>query len=145
MQVAVSRKVWSLLIFLIMTFLYINIVIINVTDRSKTWTKNRTIGPWLIWHHERISWNSADFMKSGRFHVFAVKLKLKLNAKLQISWNPADFIVKFGRFHEIWQISWWSLVDFMDEIWQISWNPVDFIHEIWQISWLILKNANLKM
>ena len=40
--------------------------------------KNRTIGPWLIWHHEI----------------------------QQISRNPVDFMaMKFGRFHEIQRIS----------------------------------------
>ena len=68
--------------------------------------------------------------------------------------------MKSGRFHEIWWISPWNLVDFTREIWRISWNPwnpadftlksgrfheiqwiswnlwnpVDFTHEIWQIS-----------
>ena len=56
--------------------------------------------------------------------------------------------MKSGRFHGIWQISWWNLTDFMEsggfhghEIWQISWNLADFMesggfhgHEIWRIS-----------
>ena len=73
------------------------------------------------------AWNLADFMKSGRFQA------LKFGG-FHV-WNLADFICKLphlhmksGRFHEIWQISWWNLAD--------------FIHEIRRISWLILKNAN---
>ena len=52
------------------------------------------------------------------------------------SWNPADFTMKSGRFHDIRQISWnpvdfrWNLVDFR---WNL-WNPVDFTLEIWWIS-----------
>ena len=105
---------------------------------------------------QQISWNPADFMtdfmmdfmKSGGFHAkdfgsdekdtafsgssspfmyicigFAEKY-----SKIHYSWNPADFMVKSGKFHKIRQISWW--------------NPTDFIHEIRWISWLILKNAN---
>ena len=96
--------------------------------------KNRTIGPWLIWHQceiRRISctWNPADFMvESSGFHGHEI---------WWISWNLADFMVmKSSGFHGgIWWISWsWNLADFMEssgfhghEIWQISWNPVDFM------------------
>ena len=107
-----------------------------------------------------ISWNLVDFMKSGRFHheirqiswnlvdFMPRTLVLMKNTafsgrpcntvylywfwrKIHYPWNPADFMVKSGKFHEIQQISWWNLAD--------------FIHEIRRISWLILKNANLKM
>ena len=96
----------------------------------------------------------ADFMKSGRFHGEIQRISCQglwfwwkiqhsvvdhtvylywfwriKQKKIQYSWNLADFMVKSGKFHdEIWQISWWNLVD--------------FIHEIRRISWLILKIAN---
>ena len=87
---------------------------------------------WISW-----PWNPPDFMPrtlvlmkntafSGRPYCISV-LVLKNKTKIQYSWNPADFMVKSGEFHEI---RW------------ISWNPADFIHEIRRISWLILKNAN---
>ena len=88
-------------------------------------------------------------MKSGRFHGKDLYICIgfaEKYSKIHYSWNPADFMVKFSRFHEIWRISWWNSADFMKsggfhgEIWQISWNPVDFMvkfgrfHEIHQIS-----------
>ena len=56
--------------------------------------KNRTIGPWLIWHGiRRISWpwNPPDFMKSARFHGGIQWISWP--------WNLADFMVECGRFH----------------------------------------------
>ena len=74
------------------------------------------------------------------------------------SWNPADFTMKSGGFHEIRRISWnpWNPADFTmksggfhHEIRRISWNPwnpADFMksggfhHEIWRISGKIHPN-----
>ena len=50
---------------------------------------------WKIQH-------SVVYHESGRFHG----KELKITAFSGIPWNPADFMVKSGRFHEIWQISW---------------------------------------
>ena len=61
--------------------------------------KNRTIGPWLIWHHEIhwILWMANECMKSGRFHdeIWWISCGIQW-----ISW------IKSGGFHKIWQISW---------------------------------------
>ena len=53
--------------------------------------QNRTIGPWLIWHHV----NQADFMKSSRFHEIR---QISWNL-VDFMWNLADLIRKFTWFH----------------------------------------------
>ena len=103
----------------------------------------------------RISWNSADFMKFGRFHGLGGIWQISWPwnpADFMARWNPADFM-KFGGFHhEIQRISPWNLADFMPRtlvlmkntvfsgrpcntvylywFWRkihYSWNPVDFM------------------
>ena len=89
---------------------------------------------------------------------FICWITLPVNLKIWICKKQIGLLVlgsfgmKSGGFHghEIWQIPWWNLADFMEfgrfhghEIWQISWwNPADFMAmkssrfhgEIWQIS-----------
>ena len=119
--------------------------------------KNRTMGPWLIWHqnqyrytlYKSLPWNLLDFMvKSGRFHgkdLYNVYLYWFWWEKYSIqwytmksgrfhAWNPADFM-KFGGFHEIWWISWQGLLQCISVLVQmkntafrgIPWNPADFM------------------
>ena len=58
----------------------------------------------------------------------------------QISWNPADFIMKFGGFHgkDLYTLHIQWICIGSDEKYSIKWispwNPVDFKHEIWWIS-----------
>ena len=67
-------------------------------------------------------------MKSGGFQVkstpnlvkseeFLLKHLHLISETSDFTWNPLDFMVKsarFHRFHEISQISWWNLPDFMN-------------------------------
>ena len=106
--------------------------------RQISWPWNLADFMKFAWFHEiwQISpWNLADFMPrtlvlmkntafSGR-PCNTVYLYWFWR-KIHYSWNPADFMVKSGRFHgEIWWISW-NQANFMksgrfhDEIQQIS-------------------------
>ena len=94
-----------------------------------------------------ISRNLADFMPrtlvlmkntafSGRPYCISVlvlknKQKSSIHEIWQISWwNLADFM-KSGKFHEIWQISWWNLADFMMKSGGFHpWNQADFMADL---------------
>ena len=57
-------------------------------------------------HRISWSWNLPDSMKSTRFHTDIHYYML--NMQCISPWNPPDFMVKFGRFHEIRQIPKWA-------------------------------------
>ena len=63
-------------------------------------------------------------VESGRFHVFEVKLKLKLNAKYGFhAWNLADFM-EFSGFHGFHV---WNPPDFMADLEKCKLENVEFL------------------
>ena len=108
------------------------------------------MGPWLIWD-EFHTWNPPDFMKSDEFHEIHQISCMKstrfhgkdfYNVYLYWFWWKKQHSVVY---HEIQQISWWNLVDFMVKFGRFhAWNLVDFMvkfgrfhsHGIRWISWL---------
>ena len=100
--------------------------------------------------HMKSTWNLVDFMKSGGFQVKSSGF----HEIWQISWNPADFTMKSGRFHH--EIRWisceihpnWRVFAETSEFirfWvDFTWNPPDFMvksagfhGEICRISWIM--------
>ena len=86
--------------------------------------------------------NTAFSGRSSPFMYICIGFAEKYS-KIHYSWNPADFMVKSGRFHgEIWWISMKSggfhmqIASFAYEIWRISYDRFhDGFHEIRQISY----------
>ena len=118
--------------------------------QTQPYTKNRTMGPLLIWDglHGKDLYNVYLYWFWWKIQHSVVYHEIR-----QISWwNLAEFM------HEIWQISWqgllqcisvlvlmkntafsgipWNLADFMVKFGGFhAWNLADFMHGIWQISW----------